>query len=136
MTQSPITVTVTINDIRDPLSRALLALLEDGTAPVKTADAAPAEKPAPAPKKTAAKPAAKKAAAKPAPEPEPEDDEDEDEDIMGGDDAPTMDDAVARATELVGKGKSAQVKAALAEVGAKRVSDLSDDQVPAFLAAL
>lgn len=136
MTQSPVTITVTINDLHDPLSRALLALLDDGPTPEKTADAAPAEKSAPAPKK-AAKPA-KKAAAKPAPEPEPEpEDDDEGEDLLGGeDDAPTMDDAVARATELVGKGKSAQVKAALAEVGVKRVSDLSDDQVPAFLAAL
>jgi hypothetical protein len=79
-----------------------------------------------------AKPAAKKAAAaKPAPEPEPE----ADEDLVGGD-APTMADAVALATKLVSAGDAAKVKAALADAGAKRVSELPDDAIAGFVAAL
>jgi beta-lactamase class A len=78
---------------------------------------------------SAAKAPAKKAAAKP-PVPEVEDD-----DLVGG--APTMGDAVARATELVGAGEAARVKAALADLGVKKVSELkSDEDIAAFVAAL
>lgn len=85
-----------------------------------------------APAKAAA-PAAKKAAApKAKPEPEPEA---EDEDLLGGD-APTKKDALAAASKLVADGKSATVKAAIEAVGIKRVSEISDEQVPAFLEAL
>jgi hypothetical protein len=48
----------------------------------------------------------------------------------------TLDDAVAKATELVAAGKTAQVKAALAEAGAKRVSELKGKSIGLFLAAL
>jgi hypothetical protein len=54
-----------------------------------------------------------------------------------GDDAPTKEQAVARAMELVGEGKAAEVKAALSVVGAKRVSELkSAADVAKFFAAL
>lgn len=82
-----------------------------------------AEVEAPAP----AKKAAPKKAAKPAAEPEPEPE---------ADGEPTLEDAVARATELVGEGRAAEVKGALAQFDVKRVSELSEDQVPAFLEAL
>lgn len=82
-----------------------------------------ADEPAPA-KKTAAKRApAKKAAAKKA-EPEPEDDVD------------PLDVAIERATEMVQSGGIKTVKAALAAVGAKKVSDLTGNKVEAFLEAL
>jgi hypothetical protein len=48
----------------------------------------------------------------------------------------TMEDAVALATSLVSNGKAAQVKAALADCGAKRVSELADDKIASFIAAL
>lgn len=81
------------------------------------------EEPEPEP----AKPAKKAAPAAPAKkEPESEDD----------DAAPTMSDAVAAATQLVSSGEAAKVKAALSEVGAKRVSEMKEDDIPAFLAAL
>jgi hypothetical protein len=80
--------------------------------------------------------AAAKAAAEPEPEPVEDEvaDDGEDEDLLGA--APTLDDAVERATALVTDGKSAQVKKALAAVGAKRVSELAEDDVAAFLEAL
>lgn len=57
------------------------------------------------------------------------------EDLVGGD-GPTMSDAVAAATKLVSEGGAAQVKAALAVVGAKRVSEMDEAKIPEFLAAL
>lgn len=83
-------------------------------------------KTAPAAKKAA--PAAKKAAA-PAPEPEPDEDASED-----GEDA--LEAAVSRATALVKEGKIPLVKKALAAAGAKKVSELTADQVDDFVAAL
>jgi len=70
-------------------------------------------------------PAKKVAPPKPAPEPV--------EDLG---DAPTMSDAVAAATVLVSSGGAAKVKEALATVGAKRVSEMKTEDIPAFLAAL
>lgn len=131
------------NNLTD-LDRELLAVIL-GTSPAPTPASAPATAsvPTPAPAKKAA-PA--KAAAKPAPTPEPEVEADEtptseeagdtgEEDLVGGD-GPTMSDAVAAATKLVSSGGAAKVKAALAEVGAKRVSEMSESDIPAFLAAL
>ena len=57
-------------------------------------------------------------------------------DAESEDEAPTMSDAVAAATQLVSSGKAAQVKAALAEVGAKRVSEMGEGDIAAFMAAL
>lgn len=50
--------------------------------------------------------------------------------------APTMSDAVAAATVLVSNGGAAKVKAALAVVDVKRVSEMKAEDIPAFLAAL
>lgn len=91
--------------------------LLSGEAP--TAEVTVAAKPAKAP--------AKKAAAKAAPEPEPEEPEAE---------GVTLEDAVARATELVAEGRAADVKGALAQFNVKRVSELEELQVEAFLEAL
>ena len=82
----------------------------------------------PTPVAAAAPKAAAKVAPKPEPTPEPE------EDLLGG--AATLEDAVARATTLVASGKTAQVKAALAAAGAKRVSELSGAKIGVFLGAL
>lgn len=113
----------TTQDLSDTDKAILRALVGDGVA---TAPAAPAAK--------KATPAKKAAAAKPAPAPEPEE---EDGDLVGGDDedeAPTLEDAVSKATALVADGKAKEVKAALDKVGAKKVSALEGDQIAAFLA--
>lgn len=74
-------------------------------------------------------PKATKAKAKPAPEPE--------EDLLGGgDEAPTVDDALARASEFISAGTPERVKAALALSGTKRVGELSPEDIPAFLESL
>jgi heme-binding NEAT domain protein len=105
------------------LDRAMLAFLAGD--PEEATEPEPEPEPEPVKKATATK---KTAPAKKA-EPEPE------EDLVGGS-APVMADAVAAATQLVSSGQAAKVKSALAEVGAKRVSEMSDDDIPAFLAAL
>lgn len=109
------------SDIR--VLKALIGDTETFAAPAKEQ----AEKPAPA--KKAAAPA-KKAEPEPEPEPEPE------EDLVGGGDVRTKEDAIKEATTLVSQGKTAQVKKALAAVGAKKVSEIPDDQVEEFFAAL
>lgn len=95
-----------------------------------TAPAAPSEKPAPA--------AAKKAAAaKPKPAPEPEDEPDEDEaEEESGEGGATVAEAKALASKMVSNGEAAKVKAALGEVGAKKVSEIPEDKVDEFIAAL
>lgn len=81
-----------------------------------------------APAKAApAKAAPAKAAAKAAPEPEV--------DLLGGGED-LREQAVLMATELVTTGQSQKVRDALAAAGAKRVSDLADGQLAAFLAAV
>ena len=50
--------------------------------------------------------------------------------------APTMADALAAATQAVSKGDQVKVKAALAGVNSKRVSEMKEEDIPAFLAAL
>ena len=122
-------ITIDTNEPLTETDRAILAPLLGNIVPV--------EEPAPATAKPArtTKPApAKPAPAKPAPEPEPEPEEDEDEDLLGGE--VTLQDAVDRATELVSSGKSAAVKAALAKVGAKRVSDIKPSDLKKFIDAL
>lgn len=108
-------ITIDTNNLSE-LDINMLAFLAGGT---EETEAEPDE--APAPVKAAKK------AAKVAPEPE--------EDLVGGD-GPTMADAVAAATVLVSEGGAAKVKAALATVGAKRVSEMDEGDIPAFLAAL
>jgi hypothetical protein len=110
-------ITIDTNNLSE-LDINMLAFLAGSTEEVEEV-----EPEAPASAKKA--PAAKKAE----PEPEPE------EDLVGGD-APTMSDAVAAATQLVSEGGAAKVKAALAVVGAKRVSEMDEAKIPDFLAAL
>jgi hypothetical protein len=72
---------------------------------------------------------AKKAAAKPEPTPDPEPAEDEASEA-------TLEDAVALATKMVSNGEAKKVKAALSDVGAKKVSEIPADKVGDFVAAL
>ena len=81
-----------------------------------------------------AAPAAKKATPPPAKKPEPVKEEPVEDLISGGPDL--REQAVQKATELVTSGKSATVREALSALGAKRVSDLADDQLEGFLAAV
>jgi hypothetical protein len=60
------------------------------------------------------------------PEPEPDNDSD----------GATLEQAVALATKMVSNGEAAKVKAALTEVGAKKVSEIPEDKVDEFIAAL
>lgn len=115
-----LTISITINsDVANPLSDHELRIIQalTGEAGVATLPKAAA----PAPK------AAKAVVPDPTPEPE--------EDLLGTESA-TLDDAVARATALVAAGKTAQVKAALATAGAKRVSELKGAMIAVFLEAL
>lgn len=117
-------------DTTDPADKQALTQLF-GSDFVKVADKEPAvtvvrhEAPA-------AKAPAKAAAPKPKPEPVKE--EPAEDLISGGPDL--REQAVQKATELVTGGKSATVREALGTLGAKRVSDLADDQLEAFLAAV
>lgn len=77
---------------------------------------------APTPAKKAAAPARRTAKKAAAPEPDEEDE-----------DGPTLDDAVARATEMVGEKRTDEVKAALKKVKAARVSELKGAQIAQFL---
>ncbi len=134
---------ITIHDTNE-LSKldlqVLRALVGDAPAVVATKAAAVAdddedEAPKPAPKKA---PAKKAVAPKPKPAPEPED-EDEDEpaeEDEADDAAPTIQDAVERATALVSSGEQARVKEALASVGAKKVSELKGKEIAGFLESL
>ena len=120
-------ITIDTNEPLTETDRNILAPLLGNTVPV--------EEPAPA----TAKPARTTKTARPAkPEPEVEVEveveEEEEEDLLGGE--VTLQDAVDRATELVSSGKSAAVKAALAKVGAKRVSDIKPSDLKKFIDAL
>ena len=55
------------------------------------------------------------------------------EDEKDGEDGPTLADATAIATELVSKGKSNVVKAALNDMGVKRVSQLDPSDIAEFI---
>jgi hypothetical protein len=123
-------ITFDTNDLsaedRDLIARAI-GVDSEPSIPVASPTAAPA---------VAKKAAAKKAAA-PAPVVEEEPEPEEDEDVLGGSAEYTMGDAVARATELVGDGQAARVKAALADLGVKKVSELkSDEDINAFVVSL
>lgn len=117
--ENEVQITIDTNNLSE-LDIAMLAFLAGNTE--EETEAEEPEAPAPA--------AAKK---QKAPKPEPE--TSEDEDLVGGD-GPTMADAVAAATTLVSEGGAAKVKAALATVGAKRVSEMDEKDIPTFLAAL
>ena len=59
--------------------------------------------------------------------------EEDEKDGEDGEDGPTLADATAIATELVSKGKSHVVKAALNDLGVKRVSQLDPSDIAEFL---
>jgi Ribosome-associated chaperone zuotin len=105
-------------------------------AEAKTKAAAEAKAKAAADTKAAAAQAAEEAAA--AEEPAVDNDAEAlaamEADLVG--DAPTLDDAVSKATKLVSEGKTAQVKAALLAAGAKRVSELKGAGISVFLNSL
>ena len=97
--------------------KALIESLEGGDSTPAPAAKAPAKKTT-APRKTAA--------AKPAPEPEEESEEEETE-------GPTLEDAIARAQELVGEKRTDEVKAAVKALKVERVSKLSGAKIAKFL---
>ena len=106
------------------LDKQVLAVLAGGS----TAPAQPTAKAAPKAEKAAPK-AEKKAEPESTPESTPEP-------AAEADGQATMKDAVELATKLVSSGEAAKVKVALNELGAKRVSELSEENVPAFVAKL
>lgn len=115
-------ITIDTNNLSE-LDIAMLAFLaEQG----ETAEEP--EEPAPPAKSTAKKTAPKDEVPAPA-------DEEAEEDLVGND-GPTLADAVARATVMVSNGNATKVKEALAVVGAKRVSEMKEEDIPAFFAAL
>lgn len=120
-------ITIDTNNLSE-MDIAMLGFLAEQGEPTGDTEPEP-EAPAPTPAKAPAKKAApaKAAPAKPAPEPV--------EDLLGGD-GPTMADAVAAATQLVSTGNQQKVKDALAAVGAKRVSEIAEDQIALFLETL
>lgn len=114
-------------DTKDGLTdgeRADLAVLFDLATSSPAVTITSVEKPE-APAKPA--PVKKVAPAKPAPvveeTPEPEE-------------TSLRDQAVARVTELLGKGEGKRVKAALSDLGVAKVSLLSDEDLPAFITEL
>lgn len=72
----------------------------------------------------------------PTPVEEPAADDDDMEDVLGTAFEPTLKDAISRATALVSQSRMAEVKAALAKVGAKKVTEVPEDKVPALWALL
>jgi len=119
-----------LSDLDKSILRTLLGHSAPSSAPATVAEAeAKPEKPAPAKKK--------KVATKPAPEPElEEEEEEEEEEEATNDGAPSMEDAVSLATKLVNGGRASDVKAALAEAGCKRVSELDESDIASFVEAL
>lgn len=144
-----IQVNINTNEPLSPHERAVLLALAGGRdSSLDTSSESAAEEPQEA-AKTAVKattPAKRAPAAKkPEPKPEPvvDDAADEDEENLieeepaaESDAAPTMQDAIDAATALVAKKKAPVVKAALADFGAARVSQLKDKDIAAFLEAL
>jgi DNA (cytosine-5)-methyltransferase 1 len=132
-TMLQLTITLPLDREEANVVRALLGVLDAAA----DGDLTPAPTPEPA-----AAPA-KAPAAEPVAETLPVADESEaqDEDLVGGTDpepaaAPTLDEVVAKATAVMKDGGRDKVKAALAEHGAAKVSELKPSVFPAFLAAL
>ena len=97
--------------------------------PKVTTEAVNDAPPAPTRRKPGPKP-------KPKPEPEPEADEAEADDDVPKAIRYSLDDAKSKAKELVGEGRTADVRKALQAVGCSRVSELSAGQVDTFMKAL
>lgn len=146
-------ITIDTNHLTD-IDLRVLAVLSGGASPSPVV-AGPIDEPAPA---SAAddKPAPKRRRAtkktEPAPDPAPSDDDNDavtaeepaeepsanddagdSEKADSGEEEITMADAVRVATELVSNGRAKDVKAALADFGAGRVSELKGDDIAAFV---
>lgn len=120
-----------LSDLDREVLRLLVGLHAEEPATTPPRQEEPEDSTRTAAKKAPAKRAAKKATAKPEPEPDEPDDEPDDESES------LLDQAIAKATEKVNAGKRAKVQSALKKVGAKKVSDLSnDDDIRTFLKAL
>jgi preprotein translocase subunit SecD len=121
-----LSITVTL-PITEEEAATLRSILDGGPA---TVEAVQSNTTAPAAKAAAPKAAPKVAKPEPAAE----------EDLVGEAPAaptgPTKQDAVDKAIAMVNSGGKDQVKAALEAVGVKRVSELKDTQVQAFLDSL
>lgn len=118
------------NNLTD-LDRALLAVVLGAEIVLEPAkDVEPAKTPKPAAK---AEPKAAPAKAAPKVEDEPTEGADDD-DLMGSDNGGPVsrEDVVAMASALLSRGGSADLKKALATVGAKRVSEIGDDDLARF----
>lgn len=136
-------------DTSEPLTDTEKALLKAliGETVVAKAEAAEEAKPAPR-KRAAAKP-------KPAPTPEADEDDDDDEDVnteevndrpapkkrAAAKPAPKADGGLREkvtetVTDLVASGKAKKVKAALADLGVAKASELDEDQLEEFLESL
>lgn len=121
----------TADEISD-LDKQILAVLAGGTvAPSSSGDTATkaAEAAARVAAATKSTPAKKTAAAAPAEEPEEAEETTTDE-------TPTLEEAKAIAMDLVANGGAPKVKAALKVVGAAKVTEMDEADVPKFLAAL
>lgn len=132
--------------VLDALSGASTKTLEVGevrvTEPVKAAAEEPAAKPAPAKRtrRTKAEIEAEKKAKEEAEVEEEDEPKTLQEELEEGDEEASGEDlrqkAVEMATTLVGDGKAAQVRTALQDVGIKKVSELKDKDLAAFIKAL
>lgn len=146
MAKADITIVLKDVDVSNPdilgALTALAALLNDtfdternavAVKPEKDGSAKAKAKPAKKQKDAPAPAAKEEPAPEPTPEPIPEEDgKDEQEDVT----EVTMDTAVEVATALIGDGRQKDVKDALKELGARRVSELKGDKIAAFVKAL
>lgn len=100
-------------------------------------DAPPAPAPAPARRKPGPKPKAAPALPKEGMDDSVTDEPDESDDVMGDAGGFSVDDAKSKARELVGEGKTADVRKALQAVGKNRVSEITTGaEATAFMKAL
>lgn len=106
-------ITIDTNSDLSEFDKQILSLLTDGTTQAIVAPKAAA-------KTTKAAAAPEPVADEPAPD-------------SGG---ATLDDAIAAASKLISAGKTADVKSALAKFNAKKVSELTENNIAAFIAAL
>lgn len=123
-----------------PSNGAAAAAAAAATTRTKVTEPVAAEEEDEAPAKPAArtrKPAATKAKVQ---EPAPAEEEaEEDDDLLGnggGDTEYTLDDLVNASTELINAGKQGVVKGALADFGAKRVTELDAKDYAAYMAKI
>lgn len=126
-----ITITLDTNELSPQDLAFLRALTGESPAPAAAPKGDSDDKPAAPAKKAAAKKTETKKT-----EPEPDaDDADAGEDEDGEDDS-FLQQAIELATKVVSEGGAKKVKSALDDHGAKRVSELKEDQIESFIAAI